>query len=42
MKREMAARFTHDRIGYNDNKGPFIEAAVERAQEWAERTGWKP
>lgn len=42
MKREMATRFRNDRIGYNDNKGPFIEAAVERAQLWAERTGWKP
>ena len=41
MKRDMATRFTHDRIGYNDAKGPFIEAALERAEEWAARTGWR-
>jgi GrpB-like predicted nucleotidyltransferase (UPF0157 family) len=42
MKRDLAARFTNDRIGYNDAKGPFIDAAVERAEEWATRTGWRP
>lgn len=42
LKRDLATRFTRDRIGYNDSKGPFIEAAVERAQEWATRTGWRP
>ncbi|HUP83747.1 MAG TPA: GrpB family protein [Candidatus Limnocylindria bacterium] len=41
-KRDLAARYTHDRIGYNDNKGPFIEAALERGEEWAKRTGWRP
>ena len=41
LKRDLATRLTHDRIGYNDAKGPFIEAAVERAQEWAKRTGWR-
>jgi GrpB-like predicted nucleotidyltransferase (UPF0157 family) len=42
LKRDLAMRFTHDRIGYNDAKGPFIDAAVERAAEWAARTGWRP
>jgi GrpB-like predicted nucleotidyltransferase (UPF0157 family) len=42
LKRDAATRFTRDRIGYNDSKGPFIEAAVERAEEWATRTGWRP
>ena len=42
LKRELATQFTHDRIGYNDAKVPFIEAAVERAEEWAKLRGWKP
>lgn len=42
LKRDLATRFTHDRIGYNDAKGPFIEAAVGRAAEWAKQTGWRP
>lgn len=42
MKRDLAVRFTHDRIGYNDAKGPLIEATVARAAEWAKRTGWRP
>jgi GrpB-like predicted nucleotidyltransferase (UPF0157 family) len=41
LKRDLATRFTHDRIGYTDAKSPFIEAAVERAQEWARTTGWR-
>ena len=40
LKRELATRFMHDRIGYNDAKSAFIEAALERAAEWAKRTGW--
>jgi GrpB-like predicted nucleotidyltransferase (UPF0157 family) len=42
MKRDMETRFTNDRLGYNDAKGPFIEAALERADQWAARTGWRP
>jgi len=42
LKRDLAVRFANDRIGYNDAKGPFIEAAVERAREWARTTGWRP
>lgn len=42
LKRDLATRLTHDRIGYNDAKGPFIEAALERAAEWATRTSWRP
>jgi GrpB-like predicted nucleotidyltransferase (UPF0157 family) len=42
LKRDLATRFTNDRIGYNDAKSPFIEAAVERAAAWAKRTGWRP
>ena len=41
LKRDLATRFAQDRIGYNDAKGPFIEAAVERAREWARQTGWR-
>ena len=42
LKRDLATRFRHDRIGYNDAKGPFIEDALARAQEWATRSGWRP
>jgi GrpB-like predicted nucleotidyltransferase (UPF0157 family) len=42
LKRDLATRYTWDRIGYNDAKGPFIEAVVERAEEWAAATGWTP
>jgi GrpB-like predicted nucleotidyltransferase (UPF0157 family) len=42
LKRDLAGRYTHDRIGYNDAKGPFIDAVVTQAEEWAEKTGWRP
>jgi GrpB-like predicted nucleotidyltransferase (UPF0157 family) len=42
LKRDLATRFSQDRIGYNDAKGPFIEAALLRAAEWAAATGWTP
>ena len=42
LKRDLAARYTWDRIGYNDAKGPFIEGTTDRAEEWARETGWTP
>jgi GrpB-like predicted nucleotidyltransferase (UPF0157 family) len=42
VKRDLATRYTDDRIAYNDAKLPFIEAALARAQEWAKSTGWRP
>ena len=42
LKRDLASRYTWNRIGYNDAKGPFIESVVDRAQEWAAASGWTP
>lgn len=42
LKRDLAARYPWDRIGYNDAKGPFIESAVAKAENWALETGWTP
>jgi GrpB-like predicted nucleotidyltransferase (UPF0157 family) len=42
LKLEMAERHPHDRIAYNDAKGPWIESALQRAEAWATNTGWRP
>ncbi|MEA2678214.1 MAG: hypothetical protein QOJ81_2355, partial [Chloroflexota bacterium] len=42
LKRDLATRFTWDRIAYTDAKGPFIDAAISRAEDWARQTGWRP
>jgi GrpB-like predicted nucleotidyltransferase (UPF0157 family) len=42
MKREMAEQHAEDRIAYNDAKAPWISAALLRAEDWAQRTGWTP
>ncbi len=41
-KRELAARYRNDRIGYTDSKGPFIVGQLDKAEDWARQTGWKP
>jgi GrpB-like predicted nucleotidyltransferase (UPF0157 family) len=41
-KMVLAARFTHDRRGYLDAKLPIVWDALRRADQWAQRTGWKP
>jgi GrpB-like predicted nucleotidyltransferase (UPF0157 family) len=42
LKIRLAQHDGTDRIQYNDDKGPFIKAALEAAEEWAARTGWQP
>jgi GrpB-like predicted nucleotidyltransferase (UPF0157 family) len=42
LKRDLAAAFPDDRIGYTDAKGPFIEETLVMAATWAARTGWRP
>lgn len=42
LKRELAPRFRHDRIGYTDAKDPWIRAAHVRAEDWAAEIGWRP
>jgi GrpB-like predicted nucleotidyltransferase (UPF0157 family) len=34
LKRELAARYRHDRIAYNESKTGFILDAIERAEAW--------
>jgi GrpB-like predicted nucleotidyltransferase (UPF0157 family) len=33
LKRELAAMFADDRLRYNEQKGPFINAVLRRARE---------
>ncbi len=40
MKREAADRYRDDRIAYNEAKTAFILDELERARQWARRTGW--
>lgn len=42
LKRQVAEQHPDDRIAYNDAKTPWIVAALERAEVWAQRTGWAP
>jgi GrpB-like predicted nucleotidyltransferase (UPF0157 family) len=40
LKRSLAVRYRDDRVAYNEAKTSFVLDALERAEEWAERTGW--
>jgi GrpB-like predicted nucleotidyltransferase (UPF0157 family) len=42
MKLRLAGQHGQERIAYNDDKGPFIDAVVRVAEEWARQTGWVP
>ncbi len=42
MKLRLAKQHGQERIAYNDDKGPFIDAVVTVAEEWARQTGWVP
>jgi GrpB-like predicted nucleotidyltransferase (UPF0157 family) len=42
LKMRIARRSPDDRIQYKDEKGPFIEAVIAAAEEWARETGWTP
>jgi GrpB-like predicted nucleotidyltransferase (UPF0157 family) len=41
MKRDAAARYPNDRIGYNEAKTDFILDKLEQAESWASATGWR-
>lgn len=40
MKREVAGRYRDDRIAYSEAKTGFILDEMDRARDWALRTGW--
>jgi len=41
-KRDLAARFREDREGYVAAKAPTVWAILQRADVWAQATGWAP
>lgn len=42
LKQELALRYSTDRTGYTDAKGPFIWSVLCEASEWSQATGWEP
>jgi len=42
LKMRLAMQNSQDRIQYTDDKGPFILAALEAAEAWADETDWRP
>lgn len=42
LKMRLASKHRNDRIEYNDEKGPFIEAVARAAEDWATETDWQP
>jgi GrpB-like predicted nucleotidyltransferase (UPF0157 family) len=42
LKRALARRYPNDRRRYTDAKRPFTWEALSHADEWAQRTGWRP
>ena len=42
LKQKLAKQYGNDRIAYTDAKGPFIEATLVAAGEWAKSEGWAP
>jgi len=42
VKRDLAARFGHDRHAYTDAKGDFLWTAIREADQWASIIGWRP
>jgi GrpB-like predicted nucleotidyltransferase (UPF0157 family) len=42
LKRRLAEQYGHDRGAYTDAKGPFTWEAIQRGDDWAQRTGWEP
>lgn len=42
VKRRLAARYADDRQAYTGAKGPIVWEVIQRADEWAQRTGWEP
>jgi GrpB-like predicted nucleotidyltransferase (UPF0157 family) len=41
-KRTLAQEYRHDRQAYTDAKTPFGWKIIQRADDWAQRTGWEP
>ncbi|MFI5735587.1 GrpB family protein [Kribbella sp. NPDC051587] len=42
LKRELADRFRDDRAAYGAAKVPWFWEAIQRADAWAQQTGWEP
>jgi GrpB-like predicted nucleotidyltransferase (UPF0157 family) len=42
VKRSLADRYRLDRAAYTDAKGPIIWEIIQRADAWAQQTGWEP
>lgn len=42
LKRRLAAAHGSDRVSYTDAKAPFCWTIIQRADAWAQRTGWEP
>ncbi|GAA0918388.1 hypothetical protein GCM10009558_029210 [Virgisporangium aurantiacum] len=42
LKRTLAQRYPHDGQAYTDAKAPFCWEIIQRADTWAQRTGWEP
>ncbi|MEP7157996.1 MAG: GrpB family protein [Chloroflexota bacterium] len=42
LKARLAGQYRYDRVGYTDAKGPFIDATVATAEQWAKDIGWRP
>ena len=40
LKRQLAEQYRGQRDAYTDAKGPFVRAAMARAEEWARMTAW--
>lgn len=41
LKQRLATRRWDSIDGYAEAKGPFLRGALDRAERWAERTGWR-
>lgn len=42
LKYRLAEQFGEDRVGYVGAKRPFIWGVMDRADRWAQETGWEP
>jgi GrpB-like predicted nucleotidyltransferase (UPF0157 family) len=40
LKRQLAEQYRGQRDAYTEAKGPFVRAAMARAEEWARMTAW--
>ncbi len=42
VKRALAERYRHDGQAYTDAKAPVCWEIIQRADDWAQETGWEP